>query len=220
MSLNIGQRAILSSTNEFNSESLEDINYCAHTGRSMNPTLSHRDLLEIEICNQVFIGDVILFRYKGKLIVHRVVGITKEGNKTHGDNNDISDFELITQQDIIGRVVAAWKGHRRRKIYGGLMGRFFILCVRIRRDLYRRIIPTLTLIYYLVVSLGVLQWFISPFFYPKVVKFNIEGQNSLRIMIGSCIIGHYDQDIDRWRIYPPFLLFINKNILSQERYLI
>lgn len=220
MSPNIGQKSLLFSADTFNNESRKCIDYYAHTGRSMNPTLSYRDLLEIEPSNQVLIGDIILFRYKGKLIVHRIIDIAEEGIKTRGDNNEIEDFEFLTPQDIIGKVVAAWRGHKRRKIYGGLMGRLFILYIRTRRNLYRNTVPILTLIYYFIASWGILQWLISPFFIPKIVRFNCEGQNSLKLMMGSHVIGHYDCHLGCWKIYPPFLLFIRKATLSQEKIIV
>jgi signal peptidase I len=214
MPLKLGKRPVIFPNFTFN-EPLKDINYCTHTGKSMNPTLSPRDLLEIEPCSHVFIGDIILFRCKDKLIVHRVVGITQEGIMTRGDNNNINDSELLTPQDIVGKVVAAWQGHKRHKIHNGLMGRLFARYIRKRSNLCRGIIKILIPFYYFVASWGVLQWLTSPFVNPTIVRFDYEGQNFIRLMIGAHIIGYYDQHLDHWVINPPFLLFIDKRVLHR-----
>ena len=89
----------------------------------MNPTIGERDLLEIAPYDKrtIRVGDVILFQPPegGQPVVHRVVDILPKGIRTCGDNNTHIDPYLLQSTDIIGQVVAAWRGQKRRKIVGG-----------------------------------------------------------------------------------------------------
>ncbi|MBN1978387.1 MAG: hypothetical protein JW918_13400, partial [Anaerolineae bacterium] len=116
--------------------------FFAHRGSSMNPTLHESDLLEIVPCGGDFpsprvgeggrggirsarVGDVIALAppEADHLVVHRVVRVTPEGVCTRGDNNAGEDGWRLGPERVIGRVVAAWRGRRRRRIFGGWAGR-------------------------------------------------------------------------------------------------
>ena len=118
------------------------VRYCAHSGRSMSPTLSHRDLLEIRPYSHkpVRSGDVVLFRSNEKLIVHRVVSIEYDGIRTQGDNNQQEDDHLLKPQDIIGQVVAAQRGRRKRRIYSGRIGLVYSKGIRLEHAIACRTI--------------------------------------------------------------------------------
>ena len=79
---------------------------------SMEPSLYAGDMVfvnsNVEFEN-VKIGDVIIFQYEGKNIIHRVIEETWIENekylKTKGDNNKSADGYLTTEENFCGVVV-------------------------------------------------------------------------------------------------------------------
>lgn len=74
-----------------------DIPIAVVEGKSMFPTLREGDLVFIVKTppNRIHEGDIIVYEYHGKYIVHRVIEVIKEGDTyyyvTKGDNNPIPD---------------------------------------------------------------------------------------------------------------------------------
>lgn len=95
--------------------------FCAHRGNSMQPTLSERDLLEIEPYGRrpMRRGDVIFFTHpqEDKPAVHRVMRISSEGILTRGDNNNLMDPWVLRAEDVIGRVVRARQGKEAARVW-------------------------------------------------------------------------------------------------------
>jgi hypothetical protein len=213
MKLNIDQRQIITTSNPFERFS-GSIRYCAYTGRSMHPTLFEADLLEIEPPSRICVGDVILFVSEDNLIVHRVVGIASEGISTRGDNNKDDDSGLVVPENIVGIVVAAWRGQMRQRIYGGRIGQThqFILCGQ--RRLYRECRSSLAHSYRAARQLG-LPRLIKLFCRPKIVQFNRNGDIDFCLMLGGHIIGHYCQSSNCWQIHPPFRLLVDEAVLPK-----
>ena len=95
-------------------------------GTSMSPTLIEGDVLTLEplLCDPV-IGDIVLFRYQGRHILHRIVAIDKDNYTTQGDN--CATTECCSRYDIVARVVnvekhnklkhfaVRWLGHKGRR---------------------------------------------------------------------------------------------------------
>jgi len=106
---------------------VKDRLYAVCQGASMLPTLRHGELMEIRPYDKrpVRPGDVVLFPgpEDGRLVVHRVVCTTDDCIRTRGDHNGAEDRWQVRREAIIGRVVAAWRGQRRRRLAGGTMGR-------------------------------------------------------------------------------------------------
>lgn len=72
-------------------------------GHSMRPWLrseKHKVVLRPYTIGEVKIGDIVLFRYKGGHILHRVVDIADENIAFAGDGN-IKCYELATMSDIV-----------------------------------------------------------------------------------------------------------------------
>ncbi len=92
------------------------------SGSSMNPTLCEPMILETSRFEHYSRGDVVVFTYKnGNTIVHRIVKRTKFGFITSGDNN-LTDDEPIVQHDILGKVVAAYRGEKCYRVSEGKNG--------------------------------------------------------------------------------------------------
>ena len=205
------QSLIIDSSNPFERSSAS-ILYCAYTGRSMHPTLFEADLLEIDPLSRICVGDVILFVSGDNLVVHRVVCIASEGISTRGDNNNDDDRGLVAPEKVVGIVARAWRGQRRRRIYGGRIGQTYRLFLCGQRGLYRIFRSSLAYSYRAARRLG-LPRLIKPFCRPRIVQFNINGDIDISLMLGAQIIGHYCQSSNCWQIHPPFRLFVDESVL-------
>ena len=71
----------------------------------MEPTFSIGDLLVIHEEKTYQCGDIITFSDGAFVTTHRIVEETAEGFITRGDYNNVSDQEVVTQEQIRGRVV-------------------------------------------------------------------------------------------------------------------
>lgn len=50
-------------------------------------------------------NDIITFKMDNEIVTHRIVEKTQEGFITQGDNNSVQDSEIITEENIIGKVI-------------------------------------------------------------------------------------------------------------------
>lgn len=87
----------------------EIIGYRSYTvlSGSMEPEFYPGDLVITKYINKtdININDIVTFRDKdGVIITHRIVKETPEGYITKGDNNNVEDSEIITENNIIGKV--------------------------------------------------------------------------------------------------------------------
>ena len=213
MKSKIDQNIIITSLNPFERSS-SSIRYCAYTGRSMHPTLFEADLLEIEHPSRICVGDVILFVSKDNLVVHRVVRIAPEGISTQGDDNNDDDPGLVALEKIVGIVARAWRGQRRRRIYGGRIGQSYRLFLCGPRRIYREFRSSLAYSYRAASQSG-LPRLIKLFCRPRIVQFNINGDIDISLMLGGHIVGHYCQSSNCWQIQPPFRLFVDESVLAR-----
>lgn len=84
-------------------------------GNSMQPVLRDgRDKVVLRRCegDEVQRGDVMLFRYRGGYVLHRVVGVDGERITFAGDGN-YKLYEQALRTDIVARMVAYCKDGRR-----------------------------------------------------------------------------------------------------------
>lgn len=84
---------------------------------SMEPTILVGDMVLVEKTKNyetLEIGDVLVYKNKNKVIIHRIAEIKKENEqfifKTKGDNNELIDNWDITEDDVIGKVRLKLKG--------------------------------------------------------------------------------------------------------------
>jgi hypothetical protein len=195
--------------------------FAAYFGPSMNPILREPEILEIVPYESrpLRVGDVAFFLppEADRPVVHRIVRVTPVGISTLGDNNAQEDAFLLQPKDIKGRVVAAWRGQKRRKIAGGLRGRLTSRGLRWRRSLDRGVSPLLHPLYDTLSHRGVIAWWVPASFRPRIVVFQTRGRDMLRLLWGQHIIGRYDDRKRRWRIQRPFRLFVDGRALPGQR---
>jgi len=189
----------------------------SYAGSSMYPTLDATDLLEIAPCagRAVRPGDVILFASPegGCAVVHRVVRVTPQGIRTRGDNAAHDDDWLLQPSEVRGRVVAAWRGRRRRMIAGGrpgwVLGRLLNARLWMDRNLSR---PARSL-YRALACRGILARRLPASWRPRPVVFRTPGHSQLRLLLGQRVAGHYDSRRQRWVIRPLYRLLVDEAAL-------
>ncbi|WP_455537593.1 signal peptidase I [Terrisporobacter sp.] len=87
----------------------ETIGYRSYTvlSGSMEPEFYPGDIVitKHKTKTNLNVDDIITFRDKyGVIITHRIIEETPEGYITKGDNNNVEDSEIITEDNIIGEV--------------------------------------------------------------------------------------------------------------------
>ncbi len=192
--------------------------FFAHRGSSMNPTLHESDLLEIVPYGDraAQVGDVIALAPPDAdhLVVHRVVRVMPEGVCTRGDNNAGEDGWRLESERVIGRVVAAWRGRRRRRIFGGWAGRLWGYALRGRRILGRAALALLRPVYHGLARSGIVRRLV-PGFKFRVLVFRAGERRWLRLMLGRRIVGEYVPSWRKWRFRRPFRLLVDEAALPQ-----
>jgi hypothetical protein len=100
----------------------------------MKPTFRDGDGLTVEPygCRKRRVGDIVVFKNpeNDKKIIHRIVSIRKRGIRTRGDHNAQLDPWVLGPGEIIGKVVFAWRGNRRIRVWNGLAGHIQALAFR------------------------------------------------------------------------------------------
>lgn len=191
----------------------------AYTGPSMNPTLREPDLLEVRPYGErpVRVGDVIHFLSptSERWVVHRVVGLTPAGARTRGDANASADPGILPRSAIAGRVVAAQRGRRRRRIAGGLGGVTARHGARARRAADRLSRRLLHGAYHALARTGALRRLLPPSWRPRVLAFRARHQVLLKLVIGRRVIGRYEAREERWHIRRPYRLFVDESVLPR-----
>jgi hypothetical protein len=186
----------------------------------MNPTLKCGDRLEVIRCEprRIRRGDVVVFQHPegDRSVAHRVVAMDSAGIRTRGDNSRQADDWLVRPADVIGRVVFAQRGSRRIRIYAGVVGRFsgFVCrsCLTIRRRLYVALRPA----YFRLVRSGALRRRLPARLKTRVVSFRRPAGTELHLFLGNRAIGSRAPGQQRWRIQPPFGLFVDEEVLYRE----
>lgn len=79
---------------------------------SMKPIFSRGDIVIVEKINNISSykeGDIIVFNYKNRIITHRIVKIKVRDNKyyfkTKGDNNNVVDNFIVSEEEVMGRII-------------------------------------------------------------------------------------------------------------------
>lgn len=91
-------------------------------GTSMQPTLIEGDVLLLEAMKGLpAVGDVVLFRHKGRHLLHRIIAINGDSYTMRGDN--CVTVEVCKRADIVAKLVSVEKRHRLKHIAVRWLGR-------------------------------------------------------------------------------------------------
>jgi hypothetical protein len=188
-----------------------------YTGLSMNPTLREPDLLWIEPYGStpVRAGDVVCIKSSEKniSIAHRVVSVGRSGIRTSGDNNPQPDARVIGVDDLLGRVVAARRGLRGRVVLGGWRGLVVFRGVRLGRVIRRGAGRLPHTLYRFASALGPFDRLLPTSLRPRLVRFGARYRVSLKLLMGTQTVGHYDCRLAHWHIQRPYRLFVDEHTL-------
>jgi signal peptidase I len=199
-----------------------------YTGLSMNPTLREPDLLQVEPYGNgpVRAGDVVCFKSPEKdiNIVHRVMSVGRrspvaghpiDGIRTRGDNNPRPDPWVLGVGSLLGRVVAAQRGSRRRPIPGGQTGRMIALSVRLRKAIRNAGGQIPHHFCEALVRSGPFDFLLPRAMRPRLVSFRGREVTIHRLLMGRFVIGRYDRERKEWQIRRPFRLFLDEQTLTK-----
>jgi signal peptidase I len=193
--------------------------FFAHTGRSMNPTLRAKDLLEIAAVEygKIQKGDVIVFLSptNSEMIAHRVSAISPNGICTKGDNNIEEDPWCLSSEAILGKVISFSRDQENRKVRGGLSGlicaecsryylRFYVKCTRILYPISARFLKN-----------GSLNQFGFALTKPRAAIFRGNDNENIVLLLGKKVIGKYDAKDDKWRIRQSYRLIVDEAMLPK-----
>ena len=180
-------------------------------GNSMNPTLFEPMILEITRPDRYCPGDVVVFsdRNKTRTTVHRIVKCTPSGFITRGDNN-LTEDQPIIQEDILGKVVAAYRGEKRFKIRNGKYGYREHRYLQTRKRLFPYFIKMFTFWYHLLSGSGICIHLLPKKFKPRIIQYQ---NRQAHLFIGSLMVGRYDVHRRHWIIFRPWRIFIDEKTL-------
>jgi hypothetical protein len=199
------------------SASLEALHYI---GPSMNPIFKAGDRLQIISYDQgkIRVGDVVVFisPRDGSKVVHRVSSVSSQGIKTRGDNCDQLDQWVLDPKQVLGRVTRAQRRNRRRRIFGGLLGRLFAAKVRVIHAMDSRVSCLLRPAYDELARVGIFSRLLPAQMRPRVISFNRDPGIELQLVMGRRVIGRRLPGRTGWSIRRPFRLFVDEEALTEN----
>jgi signal peptidase len=194
-----------------------DIKSMNYIGSSMNPTLESGVRLDVSAYHgqKIRKGDVVVFIPPGgdSKIVHRVISINSDGIRTRGDNRKHEDNWVLKRENILGRVVTAQKNNKRRRIFGGPLGRLFAATVRV---IYAMDLPVSHLLrpaYNELAKVSIFTRLLPARMRPRVLSFKRDAGTELHLVMGGRVIGRWLPGRTRWHIRRPFRLFVDEETL-------
>jgi len=185
-----------------------------YIGPSMNPILKSGDRLRIIPYSgkEVGRGDVIVFLPSGgdSKIIHRVVSVSSRGIRTRGDNSSNVDPWILRHDQILGRIVAAQRGNKRRRIFGGTVGRLLAVTVRAIHGVDSCVSFLLRPAYRKFARAGIFIRLLPAQMRPRVISLNRAADKELQLLMGRRVIGRWLPGKTGWHIRRPFRLFVDE----------
>jgi signal peptidase len=191
-----------------------------YKGPSMNPILKAGDRLQIAPCNleEIRVGDVVVFisPEDGSKVVHRVISVNSDGIRTRGDNCNQEDKWVLRRENILGRVVSAQRGKRRRRIFGGTVGRLLAVTVRAIHAMDSRVSYLLRPAYDELAKVSIFTRLLPAQMRPRVISLKRAAGEELQILMGRRVVGRWLPGKTRWHIRRPFRLFVDEAALPEN----
>jgi hypothetical protein len=130
--------------------------------------------------------------------------------KTQGDNCNSEDDWVLSREHLLGRVVSAQRGNRRRRIFGGPLGRLLAVSVRIIRAIDSPVSYLLRPAYNELAKVGIFTRLLPAQIRPRVISLNRAAGEELQILMGRRVIGRLLPGMTRWHIGRPYRLFVDE----------
>lgn len=196
------------------------VKHIAYTGPSMSPTFRPGDMLVV-VANggrTVRAGDVVVFRSpeNTRITVHRVFSVDAGGIKTRGDNNRTTDRWILSPDDIVGRVVYAYRGCIRKRIFRGSAGQLIAALVSIIHVIDDAVSELLRPAYNRLVQTSLFKCWIFPKIRIRILSIKRPAGQELYLMMGRYLIGRYRTDTGKWQIRRPYRLFLDETCLPKN----
>ena len=196
---------------------LKSINYI---GPSMNPTLKPGDRLHIIPYDgrEIQRGDVVVFIPPAgdSKIIHRVVSVNSHGIRTRGDNCNQLDPWVLDPGHILGRVAYSRRRNRRRRVFGGPVGRLLAVAIRGIHSIDSSVSELLRASYNRLARVGTFRRFLPASIEPRVISLSRPAGTELQLIIGRRVIGRWLPGMTRWHIRRPFRLFVDEDSLPRN----
>ncbi|MFA6074710.1 MAG: signal peptidase I [Negativicutes bacterium] len=112
-----------------------DISQVICEGNSMFPTLRNGDILFADRQAKVRAGDIVVYSTAdGQRIVHRLVAHCESGLLTQGDNNRLPDSDLVSKEQVLGKILFGFRGRKTINCKNGKTGmlRFRLFQTRVQ----------------------------------------------------------------------------------------
>ena len=87
--------------------------YAVVRGTSMEPVLHNNDFLIVQKQSHYMVGQDVLYKKYGGMVVHRIRAASASGYRTQGVNNPNPDSWRVKASEILGSVVFKWPGFGR-----------------------------------------------------------------------------------------------------------
>jgi signal peptidase I len=201
-------------------ESVKKSKIMNYIGTSMNPVLKPGDRLQVNPGDREKIrrGDVVIFIPPGGIskIVHRVTSVNSDGIKTRGDNCNYADEWVLDRENILGRVVAAQRGNRRLRVFGGPLGHYLAMAIRAIQSVDSIFSPLLHPYYQQLANGGAFRRRLPNRMRPRVISVNRDAATELQLVMGRFVIGRWLPGKTRWHIRRPFRLFVDEESLPEN----
>lgn len=154
-------------------------------------------------------GDLIAFFCHGKSgVVHRIIKIDAQGILTKGDNMRRADPWVLTKDQVVGRVVYAYRGKKKLPMYGGMIGlgwSFFVFATnRMRIALH----SLLKVVYRWITAPRLVKKLFNHFVRIRIFRID-SSEYELHALFCNKIIGRYVSRRKQWRIIGPFRSLID-----------
>ena len=191
-----------------------------YIGPSMNPIFKAGDRLKIisNIHAKIRAGDVVVFISPddGSKVVHRVVSVNSDGIRTRGDNCNHEDDWVLRREHILGQVVAAQRGKRRRRVFGGRIGQLFGLAIRAIHAIEASVSSGFRPTYDRLAMAGVFRRWLPTKMRTRVLSFDRAAGTELQLVMGRRVIGRWLPGRTGWSIRRPFRLFVDEESLPEN----
>ena len=193
--------------------SFENPGTIVYTGPSMNPTLQNLDKLSYARYgdSEVKRGDVVVFDDPDRKVkvIHRVIARTSQGLMTMGDNNSQVDSRILSQSQILGRVICGKRKDKKIDVFGGLLGTIQAAKVRSFRRLRQALCLILKRPYH---SLsGRMRLPVK----TRMLTFQRPEGKEMQIIMGGVMVGRLRPG-EQWQIRPPFRLLLDESSLPKD----
>jgi hypothetical protein len=186
----------------------------SYTGPSMNPTLKFPDKLQVVpyTGRKIKRGDVVVFfsPENHRMVVHRVISVNARGLRTRGDHNRDSDPWILGTDHIIGRVVSAQLGNRRRTISGGTTGWLYTSRLKAIRLINSKMYSLLGPAYHRLAGADLIRRCLPRRVQARVLSFHRPAGTELNLLMGRHVIGRLPPGRKGWEIRPPFRLLVDE----------